>query len=67
MKTFLISTGKPLYLRIGEVINGTDRRAEVGLLIRNVLPEGEMEDSCQGRKECCVFSFGTSGGHVKRE
>ncbi|KAM9270481.1 cell surface hyaluronidase CEMIP2-like [Cariama cristata] len=57
--------GSPLYLHIGEVIDGIDMRAEVGLLTRNILIQGEMEDSCYGQNQCQFFSFDTFGGHVK--
>lgn len=64
-KRFLIFTGSPLYLHIGEVIDGIDMRAEVGLLTRNILIQGEMEDSCYGQNQCQFFSFDTFGGHIK--
>uniref|UniRef100_A0A663N6U5 G8 domain-containing protein n=1 Tax=Athene cunicularia TaxID=194338 RepID=A0A663N6U5_ATHCN len=57
--------GSPLYLHIGEVIDGIDMRAEVGLLTRNILIQGEMEDSCYGQNQCQFFSFDTFGGHIK--
>uniref|UniRef100_A0A8B9FDY4 G8 domain-containing protein n=1 Tax=Amazona collaria TaxID=241587 RepID=A0A8B9FDY4_9PSIT len=57
--------GNPLYLHIGEVIDGVDMRAEVGLLTRNILIQGEMEDSCYGQNQCQFFSFDTFGGHIK--
>ncbi|NXY67975.1 TMEM2 hyaluronidase, partial [Glareola pratincola] len=57
--------GSPLYLHIGEVIDGVDMRAEVGLLTRNILIQGEMEDSCYGQNQCQFFSFDTFGGHIK--
>ncbi|XP_068000437.1 cell surface hyaluronidase CEMIP2, partial [Melanerpes formicivorus] len=57
--------GKPLYLHIGEVIDGIDMRAEVGLLTRNILIQGEMEESCYGQNQCQFFSFDTFGGHIK--
>ncbi|KAM4661444.1 cell surface hyaluronidase CEMIP2-like [Amazona ochrocephala] len=57
--------GNPLYLHIGEVIDGIDMRAEVGLLTRNILIQGEMEDSCYGQNQCQFFSFDTFGGHIK--
>ncbi|OPJ70480.1 transmembrane protein 2-like [Patagioenas fasciata monilis] len=57
--------GSPLYLHIGEVIDGVDMRAEVGLLTRNILIKGEMEDSCYGQNQCQFFSFDTFGGHIK--
>ncbi|XP_062439292.1 inactive cell surface hyaluronidase CEMIP2-like [Rhea pennata] len=57
--------GSPLYLHIGEVIDGIDMRAEVGLLTRNILIQGEMEDSCYGQNQCQFFPFDTFGGHIK--
>ncbi|NXD76591.1 TMEM2 hyaluronidase, partial [Halcyon senegalensis] len=57
--------GSPLYLHIGEVIDGIDMRAEVGLLTRNILIQGEMEDTCYGQNQCQFFSFDTFGGHIK--
>uniref|UniRef100_A0A7M4FHS0 hyaluronoglucosaminidase n=1 Tax=Crocodylus porosus TaxID=8502 RepID=A0A7M4FHS0_CROPO len=57
--------GSPLYLHIGEVVDGIDMRAEVGLLTRNILIKGEMEDSCYGQNHCQFFSFDTFGGHIK--
>ncbi|NXI48273.1 TMEM2 hyaluronidase, partial [Galbula dea] len=57
--------GSPLYLHIGEVIDGIDMRAEVALLTRNILIQGEMEDSCYGQNQCQFFSFDTFGGHIK--
>ncbi|ETE66717.1 hypothetical protein L345_07499, partial [Ophiophagus hannah] len=35
--------GKANYLHTGEIIDGVDMRAEVGLLTRNILVKGEME------------------------
>ncbi|XP_069722964.1 cell surface hyaluronidase CEMIP2-like isoform X3 [Phaenicophaeus curvirostris] len=57
--------GSPLYLHIGEVIDGVDMRAEVGLLTRNIVIQGEMEDSCYGQNQCQFFPFDTFGGHIK--
>ncbi|NXS08129.1 TMEM2 hyaluronidase, partial [Neodrepanis coruscans] len=57
--------GSPLYLHIGEVIDGVDMRAEVGLLTRNILIQGEMEDSCYEQNQCQFFPFDTFGGHIK--
>uniref|UniRef100_K7FSZ3 hyaluronoglucosaminidase n=1 Tax=Pelodiscus sinensis TaxID=13735 RepID=K7FSZ3_PELSI len=57
--------GSPLYLHIGEVIDGIDMRAEVGLLTRNILIQGEMEDSCYGQNQCHFFSYDTFGGQIK--
>ncbi|XP_068131333.1 inactive cell surface hyaluronidase CEMIP2-like [Hyperolius riggenbachi] len=57
--------GSPLYMHIGEVIDGIDMRAEVGLLTRNILIRGEMEDACYGNNYCQFFSYDTFGGHIK--
>ncbi|XP_072420918.1 cell surface hyaluronidase CEMIP2-like isoform X3 [Chiloscyllium punctatum] len=57
--------GKPRYLHMGEVIDGIDMRAEVGLLSRNILIKGEMEDSCYGQNFCHFFSHDTFGGQIK--
>uniref|UniRef100_A0A452U0G9 hyaluronoglucosaminidase n=1 Tax=Ursus maritimus TaxID=29073 RepID=A0A452U0G9_URSMA len=59
--------GKPLYLHIGEEIDGVDMRAEVGLLTRNIVVMGEMEDSCYPYSNhiCNFFDFDTFGGHIK--
>uniref|UniRef100_A0A670JWU2 G8 domain-containing protein n=1 Tax=Podarcis muralis TaxID=64176 RepID=A0A670JWU2_PODMU len=57
--------GSPLYLHMGEIVDGVDMRAEVGLLTRNILIQGEMEDSCYGPNHCQFFSFDTFGGQIK--
>ncbi|XP_042333258.1 cell surface hyaluronidase-like isoform X1 [Sceloporus undulatus] len=57
--------GIPLYLHMGEIVDGVDMRAEVGLLTRNILIQGEMEDSCYGLNHCQFFSFDTFGGQIK--
>ncbi|XP_073738279.1 cell migration-inducing and hyaluronan-binding protein isoform X3 [Callorhinus ursinus] len=59
--------GKPLYLHIGQEIDGVDMRAEVGLLSRNIVVMGEMEDRCYpyNNHVCNFFNFDTFGGHVK--
>ncbi|KAF4083043.1 hypothetical protein AMELA_G00135510 [Ameiurus melas] len=59
--------GKPVFLHIGEIVDGVDMRAEVGLLSRNILIRGEMESSCYGSESCKFFSFDTFGGHLKVE
>uniref|UniRef100_A0A669PCX9 hyaluronoglucosaminidase n=1 Tax=Phasianus colchicus TaxID=9054 RepID=A0A669PCX9_PHACC len=55
------------YLHVGEVIDGVDMRAEVGLLSRNVVIMGEMEGQCYeySSKLCSFFDFDTFGGHIK--
>lgn len=59
--------GKPQYLHIGEEIDGVDMRAEVGLLTRNIVVMGEMEDRCYPYSHhiCDFFDFDTFGGHIK--
>ncbi|XP_049667391.1 cell migration-inducing and hyaluronan-binding protein isoform X3 [Accipiter gentilis] len=59
--------GKATYLHIGEVVDGVDMRAEVGLLSRNVVVMGEMEGRCYeySSKLCSFFDFDTFGGHIK--
>uniref|UniRef100_A0A8D0NG90 hyaluronoglucosaminidase n=1 Tax=Sus scrofa TaxID=9823 RepID=A0A8D0NG90_PIG len=59
--------GKPMYLHIGEEIDGVDMRAEVGLLSRNIVVMGEMEDKCYPYSDhiCDFFDFDTFGGHIK--
>ncbi|KAH0628271.1 hypothetical protein JD844_009180 [Phrynosoma platyrhinos] len=55
----------PQFHHIGEIIDGVDMRAEVGVLTRNILIKGEMEDSCYTGKECRFFNYDTFGGHIK--
>lgn len=52
---------------MGEVVDGVDMRAEVGLLSRNVAVMGEMEQQCYeySSKLCSFFDFDTFGGHIK--
>ncbi|XP_058398578.1 cell migration-inducing and hyaluronan-binding protein isoform X4 [Diceros bicornis minor] len=59
--------GKPVYLHIGEEIDGVDMRAEVGLLSRNIVVMGETEDECYPYSNhiCNFFDFDTFGGHIK--
>ncbi|XP_077774996.1 cell migration-inducing and hyaluronan-binding protein isoform X1 [Podarcis muralis] len=59
--------GKANYLHTGEVIDGVDMRAEVGLLSRNVLVMGEMAKECYNYNSdlCSFFDFDTFGGHIK--
>uniref|UniRef100_A0A8U7P534 Uncharacterized protein n=1 Tax=Corvus moneduloides TaxID=1196302 RepID=A0A8U7P534_CORMO len=57
--------GSPLCLHVGEVIDGADMRAEVGLLTRNILIQGEMEDASYGQNRCQFSSFDTFRGHIK--
>lgn len=46
-------------------MDGADMRAEVCLLTRNTLIQGEMEDASYGQNRCQFFSFDTFGGHIK--
>ncbi|MBN3296390.1 TMEM2 hyaluronidase, partial [Amia calva] len=57
--------GKPHYLHMGEIVDGIDMRAEVGLLSRNIIVKSEMESSCYGENHCEVFNQDTFGGHIK--
>uniref|UniRef100_A0A5F9C8S8 hyaluronoglucosaminidase n=1 Tax=Oryctolagus cuniculus TaxID=9986 RepID=A0A5F9C8S8_RABIT len=54
----------PQFLHMGEIIDGVDMRAEVGILTRNVVIQGEMEDSCYAENQCQFFDYDTFGGHV---
>ncbi|XP_053430882.1 cell surface hyaluronidase [Nycticebus coucang] len=54
----------PQFLHMGEIVDGVDMRAEVGLLTRNVVIQGEMEDSCYAENQCQFFDYDTFGGHV---
>lgn len=62
-----VPAGKAAYLHVGEVIDGVDMRAEVGLLSHNVVVMGEMEGTCYeySSKLCSFFDFDTFGGHIK--
>ncbi|XP_078385898.1 cell surface hyaluronidase [Cetorhinus maximus] len=57
--------GKAQFLHVGEIVDGIDMRAEVGVLTRNIVLEGEMEDSCYGDNWCQFFKHDTFGGHLK--
>ncbi|KAM5184978.1 cell surface hyaluronidase CEMIP2 isoform 1-T1 [Callospermophilus lateralis] len=54
----------PQFLHMGEIIDGVDMRAEVGILTRNIVIHGEMEDSCYGDNHCQFFDYDTFGGHI---
>ncbi|XP_069778801.1 cell surface hyaluronidase isoform X2 [Narcine bancroftii] len=58
-------TGMAKFLHVGEIMDGIDMRAEVGMLTRNIVIEGEMEDSCYGDNWCQFFKHDTFGGHLK--
>lgn len=55
----------PMYFHMGEITEGLDMRAEVGVLTRNIVIQGEMEKTCYGNNQCQFFSFDTFGGHIK--
>ncbi|XP_068782022.1 inactive cell surface hyaluronidase CEMIP2 isoform X1 [Struthio camelus] len=55
----------PQFPHVGEVIDGVDMRAEVGVLTRNILIKGKTENTCYREKECQFFSYDTFGGHIK--
>ncbi|OCT89718.1 hypothetical protein XELAEV_18018337mg [Xenopus laevis] len=57
--------GKAKYLHIGEHMDGVDMRAEVGLLSRNIVIYGKMEQTCYNSSVCKYFNFDTFGGHLK--
>ncbi|XP_069480269.1 cell migration-inducing and hyaluronan-binding protein [Ambystoma mexicanum] len=57
--------GAAQYLHMGQEVDGVDMRAEVGLLSRNVILQGEIESTCYGSNVCKFFDFDTFGGHVK--
>ncbi|CAO2584977.1 Cell surface hyaluronidase [Lemmus lemmus] len=57
----------PQFLHVGEIIDGIDMRAEVGILTRNVVIQGEMEASCYAENQCQFFDYDTFGGHVMIE
>ncbi|XP_072373475.1 cell surface hyaluronidase isoform X1 [Scyliorhinus torazame] len=57
--------GKAQFLHVGEIVDGIDMRAEVGVLTRNLVIEGEMEDSCYDNNWCQFFEHDTFGGHLK--
>ncbi|XP_041074724.1 cell surface hyaluronidase-like [Polyodon spathula] len=50
---------------MGEIVDGVDMRAEVGLLNRNIMIKSEMEASCYGQNHCDIFNYDTFGGHIK--
>lgn len=58
-------TENPQFPHVGEIIDGVDMRAEVGVLTRNILIKGETENTCYREKECQFFNYDTFGGHIK--
>ncbi|XP_023659045.2 cell surface hyaluronidase [Paramormyrops kingsleyae] len=57
--------GKPQFTHVGEILDGIDMRAEVGLLTRNILIQGETENACYGNNWCQFFTYDTFGGQIK--
>ncbi|XP_043207482.1 cell surface hyaluronidase-like [Amphibalanus amphitrite] len=57
--------GPVLFTHWGEVTNGVNMKAEVGILSRNVRFHGEMENACYGGNLCDTFDYDTYGGHIK--
>ena len=49
----------------GEVTDGVDMRAEVGVLTRNVRFHGQMEEECYGGNLCDDYDYDTFGGQIK--
>jgi hypothetical protein len=48
------------------MINRVDERGEVVLLTRNIVIEGEVEDTCvQSNGNCHKYKSDTFGGHFK--
>ena len=57
--------GPVLFTHWGEVTDGIDMRAEVGVLTRNVRFHGEMEEECYGGNLCDTYDYDTFGGQIK--
>ncbi|KAF0314127.1 Cell surface hyaluronidase [Amphibalanus amphitrite] len=57
--------GPVWYTHWGEVTDGVEMQAEVGMLTRNVRFHGQMEDSCYGGNQCDIFDYDTFGGQIK--
>ncbi|XP_046367425.2 cell surface hyaluronidase-like [Haliotis rufescens] len=54
------------YMHWGDMIDGVDERAEIGLLTRNILIQGRMENTCPpSNGNCDKFSYDTFGGHLE--
>ena len=58
------------FMHFGKVLYGAvDMRAEVGLLSKNVVIRGEMEETCPEYNDNCkdskVRGLDTFGGHIK--
>ena len=56
--------GNLKFSHFGDVDSGVDMRGEVGLLSRNIIIQGEMEESCYGDQLCNEYDFDTFGGHI---
>jgi hypothetical protein len=48
----------PKYMHYGEITDCVDERGEVGLLTRNIVIRGEVEDECYGLAVCSLLNFG---------
>ena len=57
--------GPVFFTHWGEVTDGIDMRAEVGVLTRNVRFHGEMEEECYGGNLCDIYDYDTFGGQIK--
>ncbi|KAL8565391.1 hypothetical protein ACOMHN_029086 [Nucella lapillus] len=60
------------FMHYGKITFGVDERAEVGLLSRSVVVEGEVEERCYSRNKveeslCDKFGEDTYGGHILAE
>lgn len=47
----------PQYMHYGEITNCVDERAEVGLLTRNIVVRGEVENECYGLAVCNLLNY----------
>uniref|UniRef100_A0A8D0H9K1 hyaluronoglucosaminidase n=1 Tax=Sphenodon punctatus TaxID=8508 RepID=A0A8D0H9K1_SPHPU len=55
----------PQFLHMGEIIDGVDMRAEVGVLTKNILIKGETEKFCYADNQCQFFNYDTFGGQIQ--
>lgn len=61
------------YEHFGQVVNNVDMRAEVALLSRNIIIEGEVQSTCPQENGNCgsrgheekEYDYDTFGGHIK--
>ena len=67
MHEYFFSLGEILFTHFGEIYEGIDMRAEVGLLTRNILIHGEMGDECEPDElnDCEDLEYDNFGGHTK--